>query len=136
MSGVHVRVLVARENYALPVEQVLEVAELGYLAAVPGAPPQVMGAHNLHGQVIPVIALATLLGLAEGEPRRIVVVELGERRAGLAVDAVLDVGELPEASEQVESPYLLGAALLDGTLVGALDVDAVLAPIGSQKASA
>lgn len=136
MSGVHVRVLVARENYALPVEQVLEVAELGHLAAVPGAPSQVMGVHNLHGQVIPVIALATLLGLAEGEPRRIVVVELGERRAGLAVDAVLDVGALPEASEQVESPYLLGAALLDGTLVGVLDVDAVLVPISSSKAPA
>ena len=136
MSGVHVRVLVGREQYALAVEQVLEVAQMGHLAAVPGAPRQVMGVHNLHGQVIPVIALAVQLGLDEGDPHRIVVVELGERRAGLAVDAVIDVGELPEASEQVESPYLLGAALLDGTLVGVLDVDAVLAPIGTAKAPA
>jgi purine-binding chemotaxis protein CheW len=132
MSGVHVRVLVAGEHYGLAVERVLEVAELGNIAAVPGSPPYVMGVHNLHGQVVPVIALATRLGLAEAEPpQRIVVTELGELKAGLAVDAVIDVGELPETSEQVESPYLRGAVLVDGVLVGLLDVEAVLAPIST-----
>jgi len=133
MSGVHVRVLVAGEHYALAVDQVLEVAELGDIAAVPGSPPHVLGVHNLHGQVVPVIALAARLGLAEGEPQRIVVAEQGEVKAGLAVDAVIDVGELPEPSEQVESPYLLGAVLLDGTLVGVLDIETVLAPISSSS---
>ena len=39
------------------------------------------------------------------------VAEAGERCAGLAVDAVLDVGELPEASEQVDSPLSDAAPL-------------------------
>jgi purine-binding chemotaxis protein CheW len=135
VSGVHVRVRVAREHYALPVTRVLEVAELGDLTPVPGSPPSVIGVRNLRGQVIPVMALATLLGLSEEEPERIVVVEAGERCAGLAVDAVVDVGELPEASEQVDSPYLMAAALVDGLLVGMLDADAILASVTALEAS-
>jgi purine-binding chemotaxis protein CheW len=128
VSGIHVRVRVAREEYALPVERVLEVAEFGDLTPVPGSPPEIIGVCNLRGQVIPVMALASMLGLAEQEqePERIVVAELGDRRAGLAVDSVVDVGELPDASEQVSSPYLTGAVLIDGVLVGILDADAIL----------
>lgn len=131
MSGVHVRVRVAGEHYALPVEQVLEVAELGEIATVPGSPAEILGVRNLRGQVLPVIALAAVLGLAGGDPTRVVVVESGELRAGLHVDEVLDVEELPPSSERAESDYLLGACLVDGVLVGALDVDAVLTGIGS-----
>ncbi len=135
MSGIYVRVLVAQEHYALAVERVLEVVELGDLAPLPGSPAQVIGVRNLRGQVVAVIDMATLLGLPGQGPKRIVVAELGERRAGLAVDAVLDVGPLPDASEQAESPYLSGATLVDGTLVGLLDPDAVLAPVGPPGAS-
>jgi purine-binding chemotaxis protein CheW len=136
MSGVHVRVRVAGEHYALPVEQVLEVAELGEIAAVPGSPPEVLGVRNLRGQVIPVIDLATMLGLSGGESSRVVVAESGELLAGLVVDDVLDVGEMPAASEQAESDYLLGAFLIEGELVGALDLDAVLGPAETRGASA
>lgn len=135
-GGVHVRVRVAGEHYALPVEQVLEVADLGEITSVPGSPPEIVGVRNLRGQVIPVIGLATMLGLSGDEPGRVVVAESGELRAGLVVDAVLDVGELPPASEQAESDYLLGAFLVDGELVGALDLDAVLAPVEAREASA
>jgi purine-binding chemotaxis protein CheW len=135
MSGVHVRVRVAGEHYALPVEQVLEVADLGEIAPVPGAPPEILGVRNLRGQVIPVIGLARLLGLSGDEPGRVVVAESGELRAALVVDAVLDVGELPPASEQADSDYLLGAFLIDGELVGALDLDAVLAPVAARGAA-
>jgi chemotaxis signal transduction protein len=133
MSGVCVRIRVAREHYALPVEQVLEVAELGDMAPVPGSPAEIVGVRNLHGQVLPVISLATLLGLPTEEPERIVVAELGARRAALAVESVLDVQALPDSSEPTESPYLSGAALIDGTLVGLLDVDAILSPAGSPE---
>jgi purine-binding chemotaxis protein CheW len=135
MSGVHVRVRVAGEHYALPVEQVLEVADLGEITSVPGSPSEIVGVRNLRGQVIPVIGLATLLGLSGDEPSRVVVAESGELRAGLVVDNVVDVGELPPASEQVESDYLLGASLVDGELVGTLDLDAVLASVGTPGAS-
>lgn len=135
MSGVHVRVRVSAEHYALPVEQVLEVADLGEIASVPGSPAEILGVRNLRGEVIPVIDLATMLGLSGAEPSRVVVAESGELRAGLVVDEVLDVGEMPPASEQAESDYLLGAFLIDGELVGALDLDAVLGPVETRGAS-
>lgn len=136
MSGIHVRVAVAGEQYALPVDRVLEVAELGEITPVPGSVAEIMGVRNLRGRVIPVMALAALLGLPGKDPERIVVAELGERCAGLAVDAVVDVGELPEASEQVESPFVHGAALVDGVLVGILDADAVLSSVESPETRA
>ena len=128
MSTVHVRVRAGAEDYALPVDSVLEVAELGEVAPVPGAPAEVLGVRNLRGQVIPVIDLAALFGLANDAPfGRIVVTEDDDGSAGLAVEAVLDVTDLPDPPEESDSPYLAGAALIDGTLVGVVDVGAVLA---------
>src|SRR6476659_9315008 len=115
MSTVCVRVCVGREHYAVPVEHVLEVAEAGDVAPVPGAPAQIVGVRNLRGQIVPVISLAKLFGLADEESQRIVVAELDGRRGGLAVESVLDVGELTDASEPTESPYLDGATLVEGT---------------------
>ena len=133
MSGVHVRVRVAGEHYALPVEQVLEVAEPGEIAAVPGSPPEVLGVRNLRGQVLPVITLATVLGLAESDPTRVVVVESGDLRAGLRVDEVLDIAQLPPSAEPVESDFLHGACMVDGELVGVLDIEAVLSSIATVR---
>jgi chemotaxis signal transduction protein len=120
-------VTVASEAHALPVEEVLEVAEMGDVTPLPGAPRAIMGVRNLRGQVVPVVDLAGVLGLPGAPlPSRIVIVERAERKAGLAVDAVVGVEELPDASEEADSPHLTGAALFDGALVGVLDVGSVL----------
>jgi purine-binding chemotaxis protein CheW len=131
MRGTHVRVRVAGEQYAFPVDCVLEVTESGEITPVPGAPPEVLGVRNFHGQVIPVIDMASRLGLDGGtEAPLIVVAQQGEHQAGLAVDEVLEVGEIPEASNETESDLLTGAAAIEGSLVGVVDVAAVLG--GSQ----
>lgn len=127
MSRLHVRVRAASEQYALPVTDVLEVAELGEITPVPGATTSVMGVRNLRGQVVPVVELARLLELPQGSaPQRIVIAEDAGRKAGLAVDEVIGVQELPEASEEVGSPHVRGAALADGALVGFVDVPSIL----------
>jgi purine-binding chemotaxis protein CheW len=127
MTMVHVRVLAGREHYAIPVDSVLEIAEHSQISEVPGAPAEVLGVRNLRGQVIPVIDLAASLGLTSSEKERIVVVDDGGRLAGLAVDAVVDVGALGEVTEEVDSPYLRGALLVDGALVGVIDIAALFA---------
>jgi purine-binding chemotaxis protein CheW len=120
------RVGVAGESYALPVSEVLEVADYAGVARVPGAAVAVLGVRNLRGAVLPVVDLATVLGLPRsGAPARVVVAEQGGRTAGLAVDSVTGVEVLPDASEPVESPHLSGAALADGALVGMLDLGSV-----------
>ncbi len=123
---VYVRLRVAAEAYAMPVEHVREVSELGRVEAVPGARPEMLGIRNLRGQILPVVDLARLLGLAAAiPPGRLLVAEAGGRQAGFAIDEVSDVGVLPEAAEQAESDLLVGAALADGELTGVIDVPRV-----------
>ena len=128
--SVHVRFRLGDESFALPVAQVLEVAELGALAPVPGAPPSVLGVRNLRGQVLPVIDLATVLGSARAdEAEKLVITEKAGRRAGFAIDEVTDVGELPGPVQETDSPYLSGSALVQGDLVGIVDIERVFAAV-------
>lgn len=124
---VAVRVRVGTERYALPAEHVPEVATMGELTRVPGAPARLLGVRNLRGEVLPVVDLARALGVHDaGEPTRVVVAESGDLRAGLAVEAVEDVGELPDFVEGSDNALVHGAAMVDGGLVGVLDVPALL----------
>jgi chemotaxis signal transduction protein len=76
---------------------------------------------------MPVIDLPRLLGTANsGHFRGFVITEDGGRLAGLAVDAVRGVEHISCAGEAVTSPHLNGAAPIDGTLVGLIDLGAVL----------
>ena len=128
MRGLHVRVRVANESYALPVEHVLEVAELGEVTPLPGAGAAVVGVRNLRGQVVTVVDLAAVLGLPSGTTTtaRIVIAEQCGRTAGLAVDAVEGVEQLPKTTEEVDSRHLVRMIVDDGSLVGVLDVESIL----------
>lgn len=131
MSAVHVRVRAGGEQYALPVDGVREIAEMAAISPVPGAPAELLGVWNLRGDVLAAVDLAGLLGLeAAGEPRRIVVAEDGEVRAGLVVESVADIGELPEALEPADSRFLSASSLLGRTPVGVVDLGAVLGAVG------
>ena len=127
MTAMHLRVRSGEEEYALPVEEVREIAPLGRVSPVPGAPAEVLGIWNLRGEVMALIELAAALGIAGGEASRIVVAERGDLHAGLVVDEVIDICSLPEAREPAESEYLSGSVLVDGVPVGIVDVGAALA---------
>jgi chemotaxis signal transduction protein len=130
VSDVHVRVHIGAESYSLPIASVREIAELGDIAPLPGAPAGVLGVCNLHGRVLPVIGLAGMLGIGHADhPTRIVIAEDGGRVAGLAVDSVSGVELLSASSEDVDSPHVNGSVLVDGVLVGTIDVGAVFESI-------
>jgi chemotaxis signal transduction protein len=125
--SLHVHIRAGAENYALPVSTVREVAELGEVSTLPGAPAGVLGVRNVHGEVVPVLDLAELLGVAAGgEPGRIVIAEDSGRTVGLAVEGVIGVEEIEGASEEVHSRHLSGAALIDGSLIGIVDLPGLL----------
>jgi purine-binding chemotaxis protein CheW len=123
VDGVHVRVRVGREHYAVPVEHVHEVVEVGDLTAVPGSESSMLGLRNLSGEILPVFDLASILQIqGDGRPERLIVVEHGARRLAFAVDGVVDVGELTGKVEEPESPHLQASVVIDGKLVGVLEV--------------
>jgi purine-binding chemotaxis protein CheW len=132
--SVYVRVRVGTEAYAVPVENVLEVAELGVVTPMPGSPAEVLGVSNLRGQIVPVIDLGFVFGIGRTEdPRRLLVAEEQGRRAGFAIHHVDDVGALTEAFEETDSNLLVGSALVDGQLVGVVDVPRLFGALEREK---
>jgi len=124
-GAVHVHLRVGAERYALPVEDVRSIVDMEGMTPVLGMPHSVLGLRALDGSLLPVLDLATLMGIDRAAPARIVVLDAGSA-VGLAVDEVLDVAELPPLDETAASQRLRGTALLDGALVGAIDVGALL----------
>ncbi len=136
MSAVHVTVRVGSELYALPVETVREVAELGRPTPVPGAATGTLGLLGLHGAALPVFDLASLLGLASAvHAERLVVLETRHGPAGLVVDEVVDVGVLPPAEQEADAPAFTGMVLTDAGLVGVIDLDRLLGGLGDAEAA-
>jgi purine-binding chemotaxis protein CheW len=70
---------------------------------LPHAPDFVRGVINLRGTVLPVVDLSVRLGMAPvmGDARNvIIVVQMGAQTAGLLVDAVSDILNLPRTDLQ------------------------------------
>lgn len=81
---------VAGERYALGLADVVEILDLPAATPVPGAPAGVEGLAMVRDDVLLVLSLASLLGLAAGNGTRgsVVVVEREGVRYGLRVDAL------------------------------------------------
>jgi chemotaxis signal transduction protein len=111
-ESAYLRFRLGQEQYALPLAEVAVVIVREVLRTVPGSGEALLGVVNRRGKVLPVFDLACVLGLGSGGPTtRVVVVEDGDRLAGLAVEEVVGIGPVPT---------------LDGTRVGVLDLIALL----------
>jgi purine-binding chemotaxis protein CheW len=127
MSDVHVRVAVGQEQYALPVERVEQVVELGELTPVPGAGEHVLGLRNLNGEIVPAVDLGRILRIAHDRAaERLLIVEHQGRRTGLAVNEVIDVGQLTGQMDDHESPFVSATTLVDGAIVGVLAIEPLI----------
>lgn len=90
---------VAGQDYAIEITTVREIRGWTPATALPHAPAHVRGVINLRGQVVPILDLATRLGLPEPEPdprHVVVIVTLGDRVQGLLVEAVSEILDVPE----------------------------------------
>lgn len=122
------------EEFALELKQVREIIDLaGDITHPPGMPDYLCGVMNLRHQLISLVDLRRLYGMApapEGE-RKVLVIERGSERYGLVVDTVCDIvtlddgkrfaapsmmkktnaeGMMGESSSVLELPLIEGAA--------------------------
>jgi purine-binding chemotaxis protein CheW len=112
---------------ALPVGVLAETMRPLPITPLPGSPRFVLGVSIIRGEPVPVIDVATLLVDADPtEPTRFVTVEVGERTAALAVDAVLGVRTLPPDEFDALPPLLEGANGDVIAAIGTLDAELLL----------
>ena len=126
------------QEYGAPIAAVKETLALRPITRVFLTPPWLAGIVNLRGDVVAVIDLAQLLGMAPtvtGDTSRIVVVRAGGRRAGILVDALAELRvvpadklEPPPATLPPEPSALLAGVVTveDGKAVRVLEVDRML----------
>ncbi len=100
------------ERYALETAHVREVVRLADLTPLPGAPDYVAGVTNLRGQILAVVDLGKLFGVAParpGESSRVLVLGGGREEFGILADAVDTVAALAEG--QIREPELPAAGI-------------------------
>jgi purine-binding chemotaxis protein CheW len=141
----YLRFALADGIYAVPIDSVREILEIGPATPLPLMPSFVRGVMNLRGAVVPVIDLAARLGLppaVTGRRTCIVVVEVqpaadtehGAQVIGLLVDAVHEVldaeaeslEEAPALGNRIEPRYINAIARSRNEMVTVLDLTRAL----------
>ena len=132
----------AGASYALPLGHVREVDRLPAVTPLPNVPAWLLGAANLHGEIVSVVDLAAFLGLGVARPSREARLLAcrssagtgGSMEVGLLVERVRDIRELPDAAIRPPAGqlpgrggrYLAGIYAGDGRLTLVLDVPGLL----------
>ena len=124
------------QELALPIGDVRETLPVQPVTKVFLTPACLAGVFSLRGEIVPVIDLGVLLGLARtevGEDSKIVVVEHAAGTAGIVVDRLRDLRTIDQALEPAPSNLasdiaglLLGVAATTTGTVRVLDARAVL----------
>jgi purine-binding chemotaxis protein CheW len=122
-------VRVGGEAYALPMDSLTAVYEGYTIVPLPCVPSFVAGIVNIRGQVLPVMDLATLLGVpCQATKRSLLIISNTEFSLGLSVEAVGDVitilTSIMQSVPAVLNHVYLRGVLPDGTAL--LDLDAIL----------
>jgi purine-binding chemotaxis protein CheW len=132
-----VRFQLGEEEFGVDVMKVFEVLPVPEVRPVPKAPEFVEGVVDIRDSIIPVIDMRKRFSLPEretGDPGRLLIVAIGEARAGLIVDTV--PGVAPLAEDAVSPPpdffrglagrYLEGLAKDDDRMIIMLNVGEIL----------
>lgn len=126
--------LLARDEYAVPVERVREIVRVRRITPMPRVPRDVLGVVALRGQIVQVLSLRTRLGLEPAAPSRLsrIVVLYGHdgQLTGVLVDAVRQVMRVPEQALEPPPPGETGAVealcVRGEHFVSLLNVDRIL----------
>jgi purine-binding chemotaxis protein CheW len=128
----------AGEEYGVAILCVQEIKGWEGVTRVPYAPNYLLGVMNLRGVIVPVIDLRTRFGLAPRAPdgSSVVIVvrvhtELGEKTAGVVVDAVSEVYSVapgnikptPDLGMSSDRACVHSLASIDEKMVMLLDID-------------
>ena len=121
------------QQYALVVDQVIEVAAMVELVTMPHTPPAVLGIANRHGQVLPILDLRHVFDQPVAKidiATLFIVAQYDDRQIGLVVDEVQQI-EYFDASLVARSAsaqtHIQGIATHEGNLVQLIALPSLIA---------
>ncbi len=129
--------LVNGQAFCLDVSVIREIRGWTPATPLPMSPPEVRGVINLRGVIMPVVDLKARLdqGLTEPSSRHVIIVmQLGDRQAGLLVEVVQETFKISrselQAPPSLSDPAVIGLVSsilsLGGRLVSVVDPYALL----------
>lgn len=136
---------VGSQEFCVDIMSVREIRGWTPATAIPHAPKFVRGVINLRGAVLPIVDLAARLGLPMVEPtaRHVIIVsQVGDRIAGLLVDAVSDILSLdpiliqptPDVASQIARSFVRGVVAMEGRMISIIALEAILPAIDREAA--
>jgi purine-binding chemotaxis protein CheW len=122
-----------QQQFCLETTSIREIRGWAPSTPLPHAPADVTGVMNLRGSVIPIIDVATRLGMVGTEPSErsaVVVAEVHDKVIGLVVESVSDiltversqVQPVPVVSQGFDPSYAKGIVALETGMVCFLDL--------------
>jgi purine-binding chemotaxis protein CheW len=102
----YIGLLIAKEEFLIPIEKISEIIMVGNMTWVPRGPKHVEGVINLRGQIIPAISLRSLMDHPSEVPTsssRIIIVRYESFQIGLIVDGITYAVSIPKASIESHS---------------------------------
>jgi len=111
---------VGEEEFAFRISSIKEIIRVPSMTKVPNAPQYIVGLCSLRGDLLPVIDSRKLFGMDDkefNESSRIIVAEIGRKKAGLLADKVTEVISIEQ--EAIKEPPA-SIRRVDGALDGIL----------------
>ncbi len=138
---------VGDQEYCVNIMSVREIRGWTKETSLPLTPPFVRGVINLRGSVVPVVDLASRLGLETTEPSArhvIIIMQIGEQAVGLVVDAVSDILTIltekiqptPDVSSDAARDFVQGVLAMEERMINLLDLSTVLPAVSAEGIAA
>jgi purine-binding chemotaxis protein CheW len=136
---------IGEQEFCVNIMSVREIRGWTPATPLPHAPPYVLGVINLRGVVLPIVDLASRLGMTPAEPTArhvIIVAQVGQRVIGMLVDAVSDILTVvdddiqptPEISSELEKQYARGILAIDKRMICMIELFTLFPDAESQAA--
>jgi len=127
---------IGKEEYGIDILKVQELLKLPKITELPKTANYIMGVIDLRGKVIPIIELGKKFGLegcSSDDAKRAIVVEISNKKIGLAIDSVShvikidskDIEPPPPIVKGVSGRYIVGITKSKEEFVVILDIDQV-----------
>lgn len=129
-----------QEEYGIDILKVQEIRGYERPTRIANAPPFLKGVVNLRGTIVPIVDMRLKFNCSKAEYNSftvVIILNLGSRVAGIVVDSVSDVMELPanslkaapDVDSVIGSEAVLGLGSLGARMLILLDIEKLMSGI-------